>query len=58
MAKILMTGGAGFIGSHTALVLLDAGHELVVLDNYATAPQKPCGVLWSWPGPKPRAVYR
>ncbi|MEY3930436.1 MAG: UDP-glucose 4-epimerase GalE [Cyanobacteriota bacterium] len=31
---LLITGGAGFIGSHTCLVLLQAGHRLVVLDNY------------------------
>ena len=30
---ILLTGGAGYIGSHTAVSLLDAGHEVVVLDN-------------------------
>ena len=33
-SRILITGGAGFIGSHTCLVLLGAGHELVVLDNF------------------------
>ena len=32
--RILITGGAGFIGSHTCLVLLEAGHALVVLDNF------------------------
>ena len=32
--RILITGGAGFIGSHTCLVLLEAGHELVVVDNF------------------------
>ena len=31
--SILVTGGAGFIGSHTCVELLEAGHELVVLDN-------------------------
>lgn len=31
--KILVTGGAGFIGSHAAVVLQHAGHEIVVLDN-------------------------
>lgn len=30
---ILVTGGAGYIGSHTALELLEAGHEVLVLDN-------------------------
>ena len=37
MASLLITGGAGFIGSHTLLVLLDAGNELVVLDNFANS---------------------
>ena len=31
--KILVTGGAGYIGSHTAIELIAAGHEVVVLDN-------------------------
>lgn len=31
--KILVTGGAGYIGSHTTLALLEAGYEVVVLDN-------------------------
>ena len=33
MAKILITGGAGYIGSHTAVELLNAGYEVVVYDN-------------------------
>ena len=37
MARLLITGGAGFIGSHTCLVLLDAGHDLIVLDNYSNS---------------------
>ena len=32
--RVLITGGAGFIGSHTCLMLLEQGHELVVLDNF------------------------
>ena len=36
-APILITGGAGFLGSHTCLVLLEAGHHLVVLDNFANS---------------------
>ena len=37
MAQLLITGGAGFIGSHTCLVLLDAGHDLIVLDNHSNS---------------------
>ncbi|CAB1220438.1 UDP-glucose 4-epimerase GalE [Acinetobacter bouvetii] len=33
MANILVTGGAGYIGSHTCVELLNAGHQVVVLDN-------------------------
>jgi len=33
MEKILITGGAGYIGSHIALTLLSRGHEVVILDN-------------------------
>ena len=31
--KILLTGGAGFIGSHTCVELCQAGHEAVIVDN-------------------------
>lgn len=31
---ILLAGGAGFIGSHTAVELMDAGYEVVIVDNF------------------------
>ena len=37
LPKVLVTGGAGYIGSHTCLVLLQAGHEVVVLDNLSNS---------------------
>lgn len=33
MARVLVTGGAGYIGSHTCLALLQAGHDVAVVDN-------------------------
>lgn len=37
MKKILVTGGAGYIGSHTCVELLNAGYELIVLDNFSNS---------------------
>ena len=34
--KILLTGGAGYIGSHTSLALLDAGHQVTIIDDLST----------------------
>ncbi len=38
--KILVTGGAGYIGSHTCVELLNAGHEIVVVDNLCNSCEK------------------
>ncbi len=45
---ILVTGGAGYIGSHAVLALLDAGHRVVVIDNLVT------GFAWAV---DPRATF-
>lgn len=37
MEKIIITGGAGFIGSHTAITLAAAGYEPVIIDNFSNA---------------------
>ena len=37
MQTILVTGGAGYIGSHTCVELLDAGYDLVVIDNFSNS---------------------
>lgn len=35
--KVLVTGGAGYIGSHTAVELLEAGFEIVIVDNFSNS---------------------
>ena len=37
MVRILVTGGAGFIGSHTCITLMEAGHEIISLDSYVNS---------------------
>ena len=43
--KILVTGGAGFIGSHTCIELLNNGNEVVVVDNLYNANKKSLEVV-------------
>ena len=38
--KILVTGGAGFIGSHTVIKLIESGHDVVIVDNLSNSNQK------------------
>ena len=35
--SVLITGGAGFIGSHTAVEFLNAGYEVVIMDNFSNS---------------------
>jgi UDP-glucose 4-epimerase len=41
MKKILVTGGAGYIGSHTCIELLNAGYEVVVVDDFTNSVIEP-----------------
>lgn len=39
--RVLVTGGAGYIGSHTVLLLLEEGHEVFVVDNFSNSSPEP-----------------
>ena len=41
--KVLVTGGTGYIGSHTAVALLEAGHDVVLLDNLSNSKEEVAG---------------
>ena len=51
--SILVTGGAGFIGSHTCVELLEAGYEVVVVDNLYNASRKSMDRVEQITGKKP-----
>lgn len=38
--NILLTGGAGYIGTHTTIELLSAGHTVVIIDNLSNSSQE------------------
>ena len=50
--NILVTGGAGYIGSHTVLALIERGHNAVVLDNFCNSSPKVMPRLESLAGTK------
>jgi len=45
--KILITGGAGYIGSHVAKQLLEQGYDIIILDNLSTGSQKILDILYT-----------
>ena len=46
MKKILVTGGAGFLGSHLCDRLVEQGHHVLCVDNYFTAVKKISSICW------------
>ena len=50
MNRILVTGGAGFLGSHLCETLLDQGNEVICLDNYYSGSKKNVAHLINHPG--------
>lgn len=54
--RVLLTGGMGFIGSHTAVVLQEAGHEPVLFDNLSNADRSVVGRIEGITGRAPRFI--
>ena len=55
--KILVTGGTGFIGSHTVVELIQAGHEPIIVDNLSNSSVKVLDDIKTITGTKP-TFYR
>lgn len=53
---VLVTGGAGYIGSHTCLVLAEAGHQVTLLDNFSNSSRRVLERLARLAGQAPRLV--
>lgn len=56
MSKILVTGGAGYIGSHTVVELINAGFEVVIVDNFSNSSPKAIDGIERITGIRPRLV--
>ena len=54
--KVLLTGGAGYIGSHTAVEMINAGHEVVIADNFDNSSPKVIDRIETITGVRP-ALY-
>ncbi|MCG5030380.1 UDP-glucose 4-epimerase GalE [Mesosutterella sp. OilRF-GAM-744-9] len=54
--KIFLTGGAGFIGSHTAVVLLKAGYEVVIYDNFSNSQPSVIDQISKIAGKRPETI--
>ena len=58
MSTVLVTGGAGYIGSHTCVALLEAGHDVVVVDNLCNSKPAALERVEEIAGRKLRRFYR
>ena len=56
--KILVTGGAGYIGSHTCVERIQAGHDIVVVDNFVNSCPEAIHRVEQITGNRLRLVYR
>lgn len=56
MAKILVTGGTGFIGSHTVVELFSAGYEVIIVDDFSNSDPKILDQVEKISGKKPTFV--
>lgn len=56
MGKILVTGGAGYIGSHTCVELLNSGYEVLILDNMENSSEKSIKRVEKITGKKPEFI--
>ena len=54
---ILVTGGTGYIGSHTVVDLLDHGYDVVILDNYSNSKPEVLNRIYRITGKKPRFYF-
>jgi UDP-glucose 4-epimerase len=56
MKEILVTGGAGFIGSHTCVALMNAGFRVIILDNFSNCEKSVIGRIESITGVRPELI--
>ena len=56
--SILVTGGAGYIGTHTLVELLNGGYDVVVMDNFSNSSPKAIAAVEKLTGKKIRLYAR
>ena len=54
---ILVTGGTGYIGSHTVVDLFNHGYDVVILDNYSNSKPEVLNRIYRITGKKPRFYF-